>query len=292
MKKLVLLLLVSFSASLIAGEKVDRTLEVEADGTVEIYNVRGNIDVVGWSNNQVKVTGSLDELTEKFIFSSESGRTFIKVKLPKHSGYRSRDGSKLKVMVPMGSKVSFSGVATDLKFSKIDGGIDVNSVSGDIDVKQVKNRTYINSVSGKLVLNEVEGMMEVSTVSGDVNANVSCRKANISGVSADLVIKLDEIESANISTVSGDTKISGNLESDGDLKMSSVSGNAFYIVDGTLNARVSMETAPGGDIINEYSEHEPKSSFINSHNLRFTSGDGDGVIRMTTVSGNIGLKTH
>ena len=291
MKKLISLLLVSYCLSATAGEKVDQTLDVTADGVVEVHNVRGEITFEGWDKNQVKVTGTLDDLTEKFIFKTTGDRTLVKVKLPRNSRYRSRDGSDLKIMLPRSSRLAFSGVATDLDVSEIDGGVDINSVSGDIVVKETKGRTYINSVSGELKLKDLVGSLEVSTVSGDLEAKVQCKKLNISGVSADLAIQSEQIETANLSTVSGDTRISGSMSDDAELKMSSVSGEAFYYIKGDLNARVSMETAPGGDITNEYSEDRPKSSFINSHSLRFTAGSGKGVVRMSTVSGNIGLKS-
>ena len=290
MKKLISLLLVSYSLTVIAGEKVDQTLDVSADGVVEVHNVRGEITLKGWDKNQVQVTGTLDDLAEKFIFKTEGDRTLVKVKLPRNSKYRSRDGSDLKIMLPRSSRLTFSGVATDLDVSKIYGGVDINSVSGDILVKETKGRTYINSVSGELKLKDLDGSLEVSTVSGDLEAKVRCKKLSISGVSADLAIQSQDIESANLSTVSGDTRISGSMSDDAELKMSSVSGEAYYYIKGDLNARVSMETAPGGDITNEYSEDRPKSSFINSHSLRFTAGSGKGVVRMSTVSGNIGLK--
>ena len=290
MKKLISLLILSISMVAIAGDKVDQSLEVEPTGKVEISNVRGEIDVTGWSKDQVKFTGTLDDLTEKFIFTSENGHTLIKVKLPRNTHNRSRDGSKLKVMVPQASKVSFSGVATDLKFLNIAGGLEVNSVSGDIELKEIKGSTYINSVSGNLVLEKLEGRLDISTVSGDLKANVDSRKLNISSVAADLAISVNQIESANISNVSGDSNISGMLNDDGELKMSSVSGEAFYHVKGELSADITMETAPGGDITNEISDHQPKSTFINSHHLRFSVGGGDATIRMTTVSGDIGIK--
>lgn len=292
MKKLISLFIVSFSLNILAGDKVDQSLDVKSDGFVEIHNVRGEIDIVGWSNSQVKVTGTLDDITEKFIFSTDDGHTIIKIKLPRNSHNKSRGGSNLKIMVPVASRVSFSGVATDLDVEYIDGGIDINSVSGDINVNGVKKRTYINSVSGEIELKSLEGSLEVSTVSGDLKAFADCKRVSVSGVSADINLSLRKIESAHLSTVSGDTKIIGLLVDDGELKLSTVSGDAFYHVNGELNARIAMETAPGGDITNNYSEDKPKSSFINSHSLRFTSGNGDGTIRMSTVSGNIGLKAE
>lgn len=290
MKKFIALILLSLSASLLAGEKVNKSVDAVADGVVEIHNVRGEIVIAGWDKPQVSVVGTLDDLAEEFIFTSKGSRTFIKVKLPRNSRFHNRDGSNLKINVPQASKVLFSGVATDLDVKAIDGGVDINSVSGDIKVKQTNGRTYINSVSGELVLRDITGSMEVSTVSGDLDADVNCDKISVSGVSADLKVNLKEIEVANVSNVSGDTLVTGILKDDGEIKLGSVSGEAFYIVQGELDARVSVETAPGGDIVNEYSDDKPISSFINSHNLRFTAGEGKGSVRMSTVSGNIGLK--
>jgi len=292
MKQFISLFLISFSFSTLAGDKVEQSIDAQADGIVEIHNVRGKITVTGWDKNQVKVSGILDDLAEEFIFKSEGDRTIIKVKLPRNSRFHNRDGSQLTIMLPLQSKLSFSGVATDLDVSLVEGGVDINNVSGDIMVQKSKGRTYINSVSGQLKLRDITGSMEVSTVSGDLDADVNCEKVSVSGVSADLIVKLQDIESANVSNVSGDTEVFGALKNNGELKLSSVSGEAFYFVKGQLDARVAMETAPGGDIVNEYSDDKPISSFINSHNLRFTAGSGSGVIRMSTVSGNVGLKVR
>ena len=229
MKKLVPLFLIGFCVQAIAGDKVDKSLDVRADGVVEVHNVRGEIKVTGWPQNQVKVSGTLDDLTEKFVFKSEDGHTLIKVKLPRNSGSRSREGSKLTIMLPQNSKLVFSGVATDVNVTEVYGGVDINSVSGDIKVKKTKGRTYINSVSGELQLDDIEGSLEVSTVSGDLDAKVNSQKIAVSGVSADLVVKSQQIESASVSTVSGDTRIYGKLLDDGELKLSSVSGEAFYL---------------------------------------------------------------
>jgi hypothetical protein len=295
MNKLIAMFLISFaficaSVTVYAGEKIDKSLEVDADGFVEIHNVRGEIDIIGWSNNEVKVTGTLDDMTEKFVFTTENGHTLIKVKLPRHASHRSRSGSELKIMVPQSSKVSFSGVATDVSFKNIGNGVEVNSVSGEIDISEIKGRVYINSVSGDIQLMSLLGNLEVSTVSGGLKASVDCENVTVSAVSADINLSLNQIKSARLSTVSGDVKVSGTLLNDGELKLGSVSGDAFYHTNDSLNAQIAMETAPGGSIINQYSEDKPKSTFINSHNLRFTAGDGNGVIRMSTVSGKIGIK--
>ena len=119
MKKLVSLILVSLSFSAIAGDKVDKELAASLDGTVEIHNVRGEIKIAGWDQPKVKVKGTLDDLTEEFVFASKGNKTFVKVKLPKNSRHHNRDGSKLTINVPQGSEVVFFGVATDLSVSTV-----------------------------------------------------------------------------------------------------------------------------------------------------------------------------
>ncbi len=279
-------------ASAFAGEKVDKTLDMASDGEVEIRNSRGIIVLQGWDKDQVSVKGELDDLAEKFVFVSEGDKTIIKVVLPdRNSHSRSGRGSNLKIFVPINVSVQFGGVATDLEFSKVNGGVDISSVSGSIKLNDIGKRAYVNSVSGNINLKDISGSIEVSTVSGNVDANVSANKLTISGVSSNITVKTDSIEFVKLSTVSGDTKLYGRLAKDGEIKLSNVSGDSYYFVKGDLNARIDLDTGPGGDVVNQYSDDKPTSSFIGSETLKFTAGNGDGLIRMSTVSGDIGLKT-
>jgi len=293
MKKLFVLVFFLFSFTAIAGEKIDKTLEVSGSGEIEIHNIRGKITLKGWNKNQVSVKGELDDLTKKFIFTTENDKTLIKVVLSETNVHsRSGDGSNLKIFIPFNFAVQFGGVSTNLDFSGINNGVDISSVSGNVKLKKINGRVYVNSVSGNLELNTVAGNIEISTVSGDVKAKVSAKKLLVSGVSSDIMVETDLIDVAKISTVSGDAKLYGRLADEGEIRLSSVSGDSFYYIKGELNSRVILDTGPGGNVVNQYSEDKPTSSFIGSEKLKFTAGDGNGLIRMSTVSGNIGLKKH
>ena len=115
MKIQLALTLLTFSMVVIAGEKIDKSLEVSAKGKVEIHNNRGEIVVSGWDKNEVSVKGELDDLTEKFIFSSDKDKTIIKVVLPdRNSNSKSGRGSNLEIFVPNNTSVQFGGVATNV----------------------------------------------------------------------------------------------------------------------------------------------------------------------------------
>jgi len=276
--------------SVLAGEKIDKTLDVASEGDVEIANNRGKIDVAGWDKNKVSVKGELDDLTEKFIFSTSGNKTIIKVELPDRStSSRSGKGSNLKIFVPKKFNVQFDGIATDISISDIESNVDISSVSGDIRLEQVESRVFINSVSGNIDIKNIDGAIEISTVSGGVKAAVSSKNIIVGGVSSDISVKADVIESAQISTVSGDSNLSGHLANGGSIKLSNVSGDSHFFAKSDLNADILLGTGPGGDVVNQYSDDKPTRSFIGSEKLKFTAGKGKGLIKMSTVSGKIGI---
>lgn len=274
-----------------AGEKINKVLDVSADAEVEVHNTRGNITIEGWDKDQVLVKGELDDLTEKFVFETNGNKTLIKVVLPnRNSNARSGSGSDLQIFVPRTGRLQFGGVSTDIEVLKIDKEVDISSISGDIKLTKIKGKAYINSVSGDIVINGVADRLSISTVSGDVDAKVTAQSIEVSAVSADIKVSTETIESAQIETVSGNTSLRGQLSDSGSIRLSNVSGKSIYFSQTELNARVILDTGPGGDIVNRVSKHEPSRSFIGSEKLKFTLGQGSAQIRMSTVSGDIELR--
>lgn len=290
MKKLLIVAYLTCISSISAGERIDKSLEVSADGSVEIHNNRGKVTIEGWDKNKVSVKGKLDDLTKKFVFSREGDKTIIRVILPDTNTNGNVGGSKLKIFVPKKASLLFSGVSADVEISDVYNGVEINTVSGSINASNIKKRTAINNVSGDIKLKSVDGRIEISTVNGDVEADVSAKNIVVNGVSSELVIRGKDIVSVSLSTVSGDAKLYAKLVDDGDVKMSSVSGDSFFYVGGQLNAQISLETGPGGNVLNRYSSDKPTQSFIGSERLEIKLGEGAGSVRMSTVSGSIGLR--
>ncbi len=289
------LLLLSFGlfaiSPLLAGEKIDKALDVSADAEVDIRNTRGNIKIEGWDNNQVVVKGELDDLTEKFIFETQGNKTLVKVVLPnRNSRARGGNGSDLTIMVPLNARLQFGGVSTDVEIAKITNDVDISSISGEVKMSAAGGKTYINSVSGEIVINGENQRLQISTVSGDVDAKVLAKDIEITGVSADIKVTTGDIESAQIETVSGDSSIRGNLLESGRLRMSNVSGKSIFFAQENLDARIYLDTGPGGDIVNRLSKDQPNETFIGSEKLKFTLGQGSAQIRMSTVSGELELR--
>jgi uncharacterized protein YdeI (BOF family) len=109
MKKLLIfagLLCLSWTA--LADENINRSLDVSKAPYVQIEHVNGSAKVIAWDKSEVKVTGTLGDRTEKFIFEKDDNEVLIKVKVKNNHGWKNRgadNGDDLEIFVPRQSKV-------------------------------------------------------------------------------------------------------------------------------------------------------------------------------------------
>ena len=75
----------------------------------------------------------------------------------------------------------------------------------------------------------------------------------------------------------------------GNVELSNVSGYTELLVSPDISARFDLNTAVGGDIDNDLTDHKPvqENRFINSRELQFTLNGGSGTVDISTVSGDI-----
>ncbi len=291
---------------LAARQEVNQIEPASMDGLVRIQIVRGELEVIGWEKPSVQVTGMLDERMEEFIFNADGGATRIEVKLPRvHRG--GSEGSDLRVYIPSRSRLNISGVATDVSARGVDGSIEVGVVSGDIELKGGTDRVILQTVNGDIDIRDSSGRIRVKTVSGDIESYNTEGDSRYGSVSGDLLVEnggsdLDlesvsgnvEVERTRFSringhSVSGDIRINGGLMQGGSLEFDNVSGSIRVELGGEIDARFDLESG-SGSIRNRLTDDKPESSkYIRDKTLRFSVGDGSGVVILNTRSGDISI---
>jgi len=287
-KQIVAALAAVMVASAGAGEEIDVSKSAAVDGLVEIVNPRGEVTVVGWDKAEVSVSGELDDLTEEFQFEVDDNSTTIEIEIPRRSANWG-DGSDLMIHIPRASRVSFEGVSSDGNFRQIEGGLRARTASGDLEAEEIASQLNLTSVSGDVRAEECDGQARVSTVSGEIELRLMSDKVVVDSVSGDVEVELDEFTRLHATVVSGDLDIEGQLGPSGDIEMSSVSGDIDLVLRGELNARINVETGPGGDITNNLTDDAVETKFPAASNLDIRSGDGSSRINIRTVSGDINL---
>jgi DUF4097 and DUF4098 domain-containing protein YvlB len=304
-------LLSALSFTALAGEKVNKQLEASADGNVEIENVRGEITITGWDKNTVSVVGELDDKTEKFIFEKRGNGIFIKVKTPRNLDrgfFNNGQGSKLTIKIPENSKLNFSGVSTNVdvnnilqraEIKSVSGEIKANNlatnvvlsaVSGNINSTKLQGKISLESVSGNIIDKQSAGRLNIESVSGDIKSLSSATEVSANAVSGEITLNLEAIDVLELNTVSGDIDVHLSLNKNGTVDASSVSGNIRSYFQKSVAANFRISSNAGGNITNKLTDDAPsKAKYGPNSRLRFETGDGNGSVEMSTVSGNISL---
>jgi hypothetical protein len=270
---------------------IDLHRAADAQGTVEIQNVAGSVDVKGWDKAEVSVTGHIGDKVDKVELSGEGGRTSIHVVLPTGSGWSGNGEAELTVHVPRKSRLSISFVSADLTIGDVQGEVEIHTVSGDIH-GAVGGDLHVNTVSGDVQLDAPGAkIVEIKSTSGDVSLNGASGDVNVTSVSGDLQLKLGALTRGHFQTISGDVNMQLGFASGAQLEASSISGDLHFDFAAAPDADVDAVTL-SGDISSCFGGARPsRPQYGPGERLSMRSGDGKGRIRIETKSGDISLCT-
>lgn len=296
----------------IAGEKVDETLKVKGDISVEIEHINGNVNIEGWDRDEVKVVGELDDRAEEFIFEERNGRVIIEVKMPKYkkNWNSSKKGDDLDIKVPLNSYVRYSGVNASVDILSLNKGLQANTVNGSVDARNIQGKIVLESVNGDIEALNLDGDLNLETVNGRIRErNSTGSELNLSSVNGDIEsssriadittetvngsieLELDKVDKLEMSSVNGTIEVSMHLMDRGSVEGSTVSGEIEIQVQKDVSAKFDIQAHAGGKIVNRISNHKvEKAKYGPSRWLEFELNDGNGSVELSTVSGRIEIK--
>lgn len=312
-------------APLCAQTPIDRTVATPATGSVEVSNLAGEIQVVGWDRAEVRVTGTLGRGAERLDVTTAGDRVRVEVVIPR--GSRNVQGSDIEVRVPARKNVTVRGVSADVAVSGVTGAVDSESTSGNITVNGSPATLRASSTSGNVNLDVTATRLEATSTSGNVhvegnvretitaaavsgNVTVSAPSAellaksvsgnlSISGttgklsastVSGDMLVQGARLKYGAFESVSGDLHFAGQLDGDAAINAQSHSGDVVLTLPGNIGARFQVTTF-SGEIDNGFGA-EPRrvSRYGPGEELNFTSGGGGALVTVKTFSGDVEIE--
>lgn len=286
----VLALACSVAMPVDAATPINQTRPLDANGRIEVDNLKGRVEVRGWDRPEVKITGSLGAGVERFMLEGDGKVLRIKAKYPSRSNRA--EPTTLILQVPLRAELEIDTVSADIDVHGMASReMSLESVSGDIVANGAPGRATVESVSGDITLTFNSGNVSVSTVSGDLVLSGRLNgKVSLETVAGDVRMdsKAEKLSSFRAGTVSGDIQARMALAVDGVVKMESVSGDLLLIMPRELSAQVSGESfsgelkAPSAKI--EREEFGPGSRFHEHY------GAGKGEIRLESFSGDAELR--
>lgn len=291
MKKLSVILFGALLASPALAGKVDQTLDVATDGRVDVYNMSGSIEIIGWDRDKVQITGEIGDDVDELIFEVNGSHTEIKVKVPGRSHGHRDVSADIVIRVPAASSIDVSTISADVEVEGVTGEQDVQAVSGDITTEVYGADVDIETVSGDVDAdgNNADAEASLESVSGDVTADGLSGEIRVSTVSGDLDISDGSFDRAKAETVNGDITYVAALRRGGKLDVETVNGTVDVGFVGDIDAKIEIETF-NGRIRNCFGpEPERTSRYTPGWELSFTEGDGDGRVTIATLNGGVKL---
>jgi Putative adhesin len=281
-----------------AGAKsrpIDEHRPADAAGQVEIQDVAGRIEVVGWDKPEVAVTGTVGADVERVDVTSEGSRTAVHVVSHESHGvnfswHGSSDEAELVVHVPAGSGLTTTLVSADLKVTGVAGKQELHSVSGDITTS-AQRELRVQTVSGDVhaTAGADSRLIQIWTVSGDVTLAGGAGELEVKTVSGDGTLAAGALTRGHLNTVSGDFTLTAGLAADGRLEAESVSGDfTINFAGGVPPAAFDLQTF-SGDLSTCFGRKPAHEGYGPGSRLSFQEGAGSAHVRVDTKSGDVTL---
>lgn len=283
------LLLMLAAAGALAGTPIAQRAAADPNGSVEISNTAGHVQVTGWDRSEVEVTGSLGKGAERLEFSANGPVTRVQVVLPNRS-YHVED-TDLVVRVPAGSTLQVNTVSADIRVDGVRGGQRLQAISGDVTTVVGEEDLECRTVSGNVHVtgDGRRSLLTVNTVSGDIFATRVAGEINGNTVSGNVQLGVGSASRSILRSTSGDIVVAGRLAADARLDLESISGDVRVDAVGPANGEFDVSSF-NGDIRNCFGPKPARTSeFAPGTELRFREGDGTGRVRIKTLNGDIVL---
>lgn len=302
-----------------ANQTVNQTLDADSDSHVDIEHMNGSAVIKGWDRDEVMVKGELSEKAKEFIFERSGKRVEIKVEM-EHSSYNGKSwgnwnsgsGDDLTIFVPKNSRVTYNSINASVNSENIHGGLDIEVVNGSIDVDDASGRVRLESVNGSIDANKVSGDVQIETVNGsiegdhsgkgeigfesvngDISISTDSPEISAETVNGDLDLRLQEVDELDLSSVNGSIDVVMDLQSNGDVRISTVGGSVDLTFQKGVSARFDIQGHAGGRFVNRLTDDKmQKAKYGPRRWLEFETGSGSAKVEVSTVNGRVELDSQ
>ena len=272
-----------------AGNEFRQSRSADPEGTVEIFDIAGSIELTGWNRPEIEVTGAPDDIGDRVHISGGGDKTSIHVR-PGIGASHAGEEPQLVIHVPEKSEVKATLVSADLKVQGLKGDVNLRTMSGNIS-GEVGGDLLINTATGSIHLTARGAKStEVRTINGDVELKGGSGEVEIQTVSGNVKVDLATLTRGRFHSISGDLTAHLSLAPDAELDGESVSGNLRFDFPAAPSADFDIQSF-SGNIDNCFGPKTEKAHYGPGERLEFKNGQGQARGRIETKSGDVHLCT-
>jgi DUF4097 and DUF4098 domain-containing protein YvlB len=271
-----------------AATAIEQRLAANPQGSVEIINVAGSIEIQGWDRSEVEVSGTAGKDVERVDLSGDGGRITVRVVQRSQHSFGAAEETRLLIHVPANSAISASLVSAELTIAGVKGEAQLQTISGDMS-GEVGGDVRANAISGNIHLTANSAKnIEIKSISGDIGLTGGDAATEVTTVSGDAKMSLGAPSRLRFKTVSGSFSAAFIVSNDAQIDAESVSGNIKLDFPTAPAADFDIQTL-SGEITNCFGPKAIEPRHGPGSRLTFKTGDTHARIQITTKSGDVRL---
>ncbi len=264
---------------------------LQPNGRVNVESLNGSIEITGWDENKVDITGTKYASTEvardSIKIETHSAPDSIEIRTVKPSSGFSNMGARYTIRVPRTAelerittsnaaiRIKDVGSAAHLKTSN--GSIRVENVLSDVDAKTSNSSIELDSVQGSATMKTSNGRIRAENIGRNCEAETSNNS---------IEIRLDQAPAAPIrlTTSNGSVDLKMSKRPKNDIRIQTRNSAISVHLPLDTGARVAAETS-NSSISSEFDV--ARSDENKKNHLEGTIGAGGPSIELMTSNGPI-----
>jgi hypothetical protein len=278
-----LLALAAIAPSAIGAQTVTRRLAVTSDVAVRLIDIVGTVNLVGWGQDSLVVTGTLPAGVRLYV-GGKDGSAKVAFEGPVDSAATTGTAT-LEVRVPRGARVSVRGVAVSLDAGGLDGELTFTSARGRLHLEGAPRRVSAETLDGNIEIVGPVASTRVRTASGAITLRGITGDLVASSVSGAIRVGGARVTEARLETVSGEISWKGSIAQAGGLEAQTMTGDIELRLPVELGADLQL-AAPAGAVTSEW---PLTRSAAKGAPIRTSIGDGGASVIARTFKGRISL---
>jgi DUF4097 and DUF4098 domain-containing protein YvlB len=247
------------------GEKIERSLPVDAQATVTLCVASGTLSVHGWDKNEIRVrsTGAAQiefRRIDKVKDTSKPAARIDVMVLDKTTATRPQLDcqalASVEMDVPLGATVQVQTRDGDIMIAGVAAAY-AGSQNGDITIERATKLVEAGSVGGSIALRNSSGRVNLSSAGGGIEV-INVRSATdedtfeVGTVSGDIQLEHVSIAKVIAKTVNGTATMSGPLAKSGNYNFNTVTGDVVLELPHDASFQLNAKVSEKHDIVSDF----------------------------------------
>ena len=247
------------------GEKIERSLIVDAQATITLCVASGTLTVNGWDKNEVRVRSTdaaqiefrrIEKVKDTTKPPSRVDVMVFDKTTPARPRLDCQAVASVEMEIPAGATVQVQTRDGDIMISGVAGAY-AGSQNGDITIQRATKLVEAGSVGGSISLRDSSGRVFLNSAGGGVEAiNIKAAAADdtfeVGTVSGD--IQLDRVSNPRVmaKTVNGTLYMSGPLAKKGYYSFSNVTGDVEISMPRDASFQLNAKVSEKHNILSDF----------------------------------------